>query len=53
MLIFAVIVQVGVPLVIVLTHQPILDIDADVTGSKACPNQSSFETKFIGVTLSL
>jgi hypothetical protein len=35
MLILAVVVQVGVPLIIVVTRQPILDIDSEVTGCTA------------------
>lgn len=53
MVVLAVVVQVAVPLIIVVTRQPILDIDAGVHGSNSCPNQSGPETKFIGLTLSL
>lgn len=53
MVVLAIVIQVAVPLIIIVTRQPILDIDAEVHGSQACPNQSGSATKFIGLTLSL
>ena len=47
MLFLAIVVQVAVPLIILATQQPIRDLDS------ACPNQSSYQTKIIGFTLSL
>ena len=47
MLFLAIIIQVAVPMIILVTKQPISDLP------NACPNQSSYQTKIIGFTLSL
>lgn len=46
MLLLSVVVQVVVPLIILWTRQPIKDVGG-------CPNQSSYQTKLIGFSLSL
>mmetsp|Transcript_4638 Transcript_4638/g.7973 ORF Transcript_4638/g.7973 Transcript_4638/m.7973 type:complete len:293 (-) Transcript_4638:302-1180(-) len=46
MLFLAVVIQVVVPFIILITRQPIIDLP------NACPNQSSFKTKIIGFALS-
>ena len=47
MLFLAIVIQVVVPFIILITRQPILDLPS------ACPNQSSPQTKVIGFALSL
>lgn len=47
MLFLAIVIQVVVPFIILITRQPILDLP------NACPNQSSPQTKIIGFALSL
>ncbi|QDZ20627.1 hypothetical protein HOP50_04g31480 [Chloropicon primus] len=47
MVFLAIVVQVAVPLIILVTRQPVKDL------SSACPNQSSYQTKIVGFTLSL
>lgn len=53
MLIVTIVVQVYIPLIITITRQPILHIDEELHGSKACPNQADWQTKLVGLVLSL
>eukprot|EP00984_Skeletonema_dohrnii_P013130 scaffold5408_cov129-Skeletonema_dohrnii-CCMP3373.AAC.13 len=46
MLFLAIVIQVAVPFIILITRQPIIDLP------NGCPNQSSFKTKIIGFALS-
>lgn len=47
MLFLAIVVQVAVPMIILVTKQPIADLP------NGCPRQSSYQTKIIGFALSL
>lgn len=53
MLVISLVIQTLVPLGILATRQPILNIDEEIWGSKGCPMRADGLTKFVGLLLSL